>query len=654
MRQLRTVFILSILGLSVAAAGCGDDDDDGGDADAAVGPDAADSPDADVGAACPEFETPAGTISSVPGSFDGDVVGAGADLQVAEGVCTVESSFFTQEGVDQVVAVTGLTAGTDYVARIRAAADLSMYVATECDTTTGGPAAGECLLFADAALGREFGAFTAPADGQAFVVVDNFFPDPPADGSYTLDIYEAECAESAECTGGAAPHCFEAHCVGCVTPFDCETAGAPACSTDNACVAGFDSCTGDDARESGDDGPAGATVLAAPTAGTPTTIAGAICSVPAEEADYFTFTVAEGDDRVVAVDWTGAEDVDVYVFDDTGAAIGFSFFEQPEFVRLDDMTAGTYYVAVQQFDGGDAAAVAYTLSLSIPECTSHFDCTTSGAPQCNPLGTCVAGPGDCTGDDGRENADDGPAGATDVTPAIDAMTTIADGKICNSPGSEADFFAVTVADGDDIDIQVSWTDAVADLDVATFLADGTVTGITFWRSPETIALTNLPAGTHYIQVTYFGTETATAVDYTLTVARSAGGCTTVADCASEYETQLFRGSCTGGACEFIDGAGAVADGALCDTPDDCVSGRCSYVSFESDADASVCTVTCASDADCTTALGAGYQCTTPFSENFCHPTCTVDTDCGANTGSEAIDTGLPWDYLTCNGGACDL
>ena len=34
--------------------------------------------------------------------------------------------------------------------------------------------------------------------------------------------------------------------------------------------------------------------------------------------------------------------------------------------------------------------------------------------------------------------------------------------------------------------------------------------------------------------------------------------------------------------------------------------------------------------------------------------CTVDTDCGANTGSETLDTGLPWDYLTCNAGACDL
>ena len=156
-------------------------------------------------------------------------------------------------------------------------------------------------------------------------------------------------------------------------------------------------------------------------------------------------------------------------------------------------------------------------------------------------------------------------------------------------------------------------------------------------------------------MTYFGDAVTTAIDYTLTVSRTTGGCTTIADCAAVYETQLFRGSCNSGACELIDGAGALADGVTCDSPDDCTSGNCSYLSFESDADTSVCTVTCAADADCTAALGAGYACTTPFSTNLCHPTCTADTDCGANTGSETIDGGLPWDYLTCNGsGACDL
>ena len=54
------------------------------------------------------------------------------------------------------------------------------------------------------------------------------------------------------------------------------------------------------------------------------------------------------------------------------------------------------------------------------------------------------------------------------------------------------------------------------------------------------------------------------------------------------------------------------------------------------------------------ALGAGYACTTPFITNFCHPVCDADTECGADLNSDELDPDLPWDYLVCNAGACEL
>jgi len=65
---------------------------------------------------------------------------------------------------------------------------------------------------------------------------------------------------------------------------------------------------------------------------------------------------------------------------------------------------------------------------------------------------------------------------------------------------------------------------------------------------------------------------AAAAEYTLTATRVSGtACTSAADCAAEFRNQLLRGECnlTSGACEPIDGAGAVALGEPCATDVDC-------------------------------------------------------------------------------------
>lgn len=648
--------LFALLGAGVFA--CGDDDGGNGSADASVGADA-DTADA-AGELCAEFADPAGTISSYPGSFSGDAAGAGADLQVVEGVCLDERDFYPQAGDDQVVLLSDLTPGQEYAVRLRGAADFSFYIATSC--ADAGPSEGECLLFVDQAGGREFGEFVAPDGGQVHVVIDQFSDEPAADASYTLEVYEPECDGDEACTAADAGVCFERTCVGCASPVDCTDTSAPVCDVEaNTCVVGFDQCVGDDATESADDGPAGAVALA-PTETTPETVNANICSAPAGEADYYSVVLDEAGARSFELDWTDTNeapvDLDLVLIDSEGTVVAVAFFDKPEILTA-DLEAGTYYLSVTQFSPESATATTpYTLTARIPECQTSFDCELLAEPVCSSAGECVAGPMECVGDDAaKETAgDDGPAGAFDVTPVV-GTTVTATSQICNTPATEADYYQVTVADGDGITFAVDWTDAVADLDIVAFDADGREYGVTFWMQPEVVTLSNLAAGTYYFQVTYYGAAVTDVVDYDVTVGRVAGGCQAVADCAAEYETQIYRGSCDAGtgACVFIEGDGAVADGEACDSGDDCAGGSCSYILFESDADLSVCSVPCDDTAECTAALGEGYACTVPFQQNFCHPLCDGNTQCGANPGSDAIDNGLPWDYLTCTAdGACDL
>jgi hypothetical protein len=643
--------------LTCLLAACGSSDDPAADA----GPDASDqSPDAGP-AACAKFDDPVATLSAYPATHAGSLSGETAALEVAQGVCDVELMYYTQEGPDQVIALTGLVAGTRYGVRLIAPGeDLSFYVATGCTESAGGPAEGQCLLFVDEAVGpREYGDFVAPDGGEAFVVVDTYFEDLAASGAYSLEVYETECAAATPCPDAGAPHCLEGTCVECLTSFDCADADAPACDqTTHACTY-YDECVDDDEAENGDDGPAGATVLA-PTAEAPAVVEAAICSQPAEELDYFRFDAAEGDRLFLVLDWDDdAVDLDLYLLDADGAFLASSLYDRPEGIDTGALSAGTYYVVVHQYEPAATTAVTpYTLTARFPECDTSFDCEDPAFPVCS-LGACSPGPSECLDDDAAENGDDGPAGATDVTPEADGAPTVTAAKICNVPASEVDFFKVTVDDGDSLVATLAWEEDGADLDLTAFTATGETLGITFWAEPEVITLTYLPAGTYYLRVQRFAQQAIPeAMDYTLTVARTSGGCTSAADCAAEHTTQFFRGSCDTdtGVCDFIRGDGALELGDRCDSPGDCASGRCSYLLFQSDAHHSVCTVPCSSDATCTDALGAGYACTTPFQQNICNPQCTTDTDCGANINNSNIDDGLPWKYLSCDvgTGVCNL
>src|SRR5579862_6047936 len=101
-------------------------------------------------AACNEITSPEITLTALPAHASGNIDSCGADL-VAPASCAVTNAPFGVQtaGDDEVVAVTGLTAGTDYVVNLNGASDLSFYVVTGCSTATG-PSSQECLLYEDA------------------------------------------------------------------------------------------------------------------------------------------------------------------------------------------------------------------------------------------------------------------------------------------------------------------------------------------------------------------------------------------------------------------------------------------------------------------------------------------------------------------------
>ena len=581
----------------------------------------------------------AGTISSYPGMFSGNTVGAGNDLGVADAACTDQRGHFGSGGDDQVVNLVGLRPDVRYAITLATDNDLSFYVATACGPD-GPTAGGECLLHVDSSFATERADFVAPAGGTVAVVVDAM-ANPLGTGAYTLTVREAECSESPDCTDPARPICDNYTCIECVRPFDCTSATTPVCDSTGTCVAGYAMCTGDDADED-NDGPAAATMIAAPTIVAPTVVTAGICNTPPGESDWYTLTMAaDGGIRVrLAFDTANPEnDIDAYLLDDTGGLLGAAELDN-EFTAA--APAGQYYLVVlQNAPAATGAAVSYTVTLEAPECVDSFDCALATAPVCGEDFTCGPGPADCTGDDAADAppGDDGPAAAT----LMAGTTQTFNRQLCG--GGDNDWFGAVMTAGQGLTISASFANG-EDFDVFAMDSEGTTIGLSYWLNPETVTLTYLPAGTVYVRLYRYTPSNFAASAYSVTLTKTATEtCTTSADCAAEYETQVYRGQCTGGACVFIP-PGARANDAPCDTGNDCMSGFCSYNLFEADAQDSVCTIACAQTADCA-AVGTGLACTTGFQNNLCTPSCANDVECGTTHTSPAIDPGLPWNYGTC-------
>ncbi|RYE76547.1 MAG: hypothetical protein EOO74_08265 [Myxococcales bacterium] len=279
-------------------------------------------------------------------------------------------------------------------------------------------------------------------------------------------------------------------------------------------------------------------------------------------------------------------------------------------------------------------------------CMSDFDCKATGTPSCNTsTNTCVANT-QCTDADLTENADDGPVGATDITPTNGNTSSTTGHSICGLPAYESDYFKFTASNGDNVTLSLAWTDATKDLDITVLGASGETLGLDFYLRPAVVELKFLPAGTYYVRVTrYDGTLAAASTPYTLAFSRTVGNkCTSFADCAAYSTSSLLRGTCTAaGTCANIDGKGAVAANGVCDSADDCTSGTCALTPFlENNAEFAICSKDCTADAQC----GANQVCTSLFDPNFCRPRCTKDTECPVDFS--ATPASGPWKYRTCN------
>ncbi|HTM20238.1 MAG TPA: PPC domain-containing protein [Kofleriaceae bacterium] len=509
-----------VAALALAACAQGSDEDNGGGPDAGGHPgfpDAGDHPDdprpdaipapdsAPVAAACTKLDSPDATIGEFPTTYEGTVSGATAWLQVTDGSCAVEEAPYgvAAPGPEQVIELTNLVSGTTYAVRVEADYDAAFYVVTGC----GGESSflpGECLYYTDAQIGDpEVGQFVATESGTAYVIVDYYSASSPSTGTYRLTVI-------------ADPQCGD--------DWDC-TAEDPVCDpTTLACAAGYDQCVGDDANETSDDGPIGGTALAL-VPNTPSVVSGALCGAPEQEADWFRFTAAEGDDVNLTLSWTDASELDLYLYDADGAEVDSLYaYESPDSLRLVDLAAGDYFAKLIRYGDSSTAVTSYTITAAIPECTWSGQCS-AGEPVCTGDQVCVAAEAMCAGEGSGDDGDDGASVAHALT-----MPATVNAKICSAPlgnsifagadySLEEDWYKVDLAVGQTLDASLAWTATPAseDLDLYMLGPDGTTVDYSWFSNPETVSFTATAAGTHYLVIQMYGpSDVAASTSYSVT------------------------------------------------------------------------------------------------------------------------------------------
>jgi hypothetical protein len=351
---------------------------------------------------------------------------------------------------------------------------------------------------------------------------------------------------------------------------------------------------------------------------------------------------------------------------------------------------GTAYVVIDHFRPGEPPGGTFALDVYPPscrddnqctdpalpycvdhrcvECRSDFNCGARSRPVCEQRrNVCARGVDLCSDDDEGpvENDDDGPAGARDITPTGTEIHSQS-GRICSASAQEADFYSFRVEeDGQDYEITLDWQDWYpgTELDLAIYDHAGRAYGMSYYQRPQQVRLTYLPRGTYYARVKPYGPPQRLATPYTIeAVNASASACSSVADCAASYQTQLFRAECQGsGACAYLEVNAPPPQrhkvGERCDSPDDCASGRCTVTPFVKDAhEKAFCTRPCTSDRDCEREprLGTDFVCTDYYLDNVCVARCSDPEHCPVMLGSRPYQ-GL-WHHLACQAqlGECQL
>lgn len=198
-----------------------------------------------------------------------------------------------------------------------------------------------------------------------------------ASGDYTLS-FVASCRTDADCADGERCSYVDARCVDDVEP----TCGV-------------------DAREP-NEGPGTAPDAAFAPDGFAFEHGYEIC---AEDVDMFAVTLDEISSLLVELDWSGTTNLDVLLYDDTGAVVGAGTTDeaQPERINGSFLTPGQYYVAVTVDPVNAAPSTTYNLTLERRAglCAEDADCGAITGRQTCEDGACV----------GFEPSQPGPAGA---------------------------------------------------------------------------------------------------------------------------------------------------------------------------------------------------------------------------------------------------
>jgi len=300
------------------------------------------------------------------------------------------------------------------------------------------------------------------------------------------------------------------------------------------------------------------------------------CAV--EEAPYG--VAAAGPEQVIELDNLTADtpyavrvdadfDVAFYVVTGCSGGSGFSAGEclyytdaeisGAEVGQFTGPAGGVAWVVVDYYGSSTPSTGTYTISvIENPECGTDWDCN-GGAPICDPTTlTCAAGYDQCVGDDANDSADDGPGGATELTLVPDVPATV-NASVCGAPDTEADWFRFTAAEGDQVNLTLTWSDG-SELDAYVYDSGGNqIDYLWGYTSPELLQLTDLTAGDYFIKLIRYGDSSTTVTDYTLTAALPE--CTWSGDCdaskpvcTADQVCEPAETGCTGDAADADDGA----------------------------------------------------------------------------------------------------